>query len=43
VIPFNFSGAGPVGMKRQGLLAAFILDLVFGLALGPSPSAWASD
>lgn len=35
VIPLNFSGAGQVGMKRKGYLAAFILGLVFGVALGP--------
>ncbi len=40
VIPLNFSGTGPVGMKRKGLLAAFILGLVFGLALGPCTFAY---
>ena len=35
VIPMPFSGPGQVGMKRKGLLAAFILGLVFGIALGP--------
>ncbi|MBK9140779.1 MAG: cytochrome C biogenesis protein [Verrucomicrobia bacterium] len=40
VIPLNFSGAGPVGMKRKGLLAAFILGLVFGVALGPCTFAY---
>jgi cytochrome c-type biogenesis protein len=40
VIPLNFSGAGPVGMKRKGLLAAFILGLVFGIALGPCTFAY---
>jgi cytochrome c-type biogenesis protein len=34
VIPLN-PDAGSVGMKRKGLLAAFILGLVFGIALGP--------
>ena len=29
------SGPSQVGMKRRGLLAAFILGLVFGVALGP--------
>src|SRR5665811_597271 len=33
VIPLPFSGAGPVGMKRKGYLAALILGLVFGLSL----------
>lgn len=40
VIPLSFSGAGPVGMKRKGLLAAFILGLVFGIALGPCTFAY---
>ena len=35
VIPMPWSGPGRVGMKRKGLLAAFILGLVFGIALGP--------
>ncbi len=40
VIPLNFSGAGQVGMKRKGLLAAFVLGLVFGIALGPCTFAY---
>ncbi len=40
VIPLNFSGAGPVGMKRKGMLAAFVLGLVFGIALGPCTFAY---
>lgn len=40
VIPTPFSGAGPVGMKRKGYLAAFILGLVFGIALGPCTFAY---
>ncbi len=40
VIPLSFSGAGPVCMKRKGLLAAFILGLVFGIALGPCTFAY---
>ena len=39
-IPLPFSGAGPVGMKRKGYLAAFILGLVFGIALGPCTFAY---
>ena len=35
-----FSGPGQVGMKRKGLLAAFILGLVFGIALGPCTFAY---
>jgi len=40
VIPMPFSGAGPVGMKRKGFLAAFVLGLVFGIALGPCTFAY---
>lgn len=40
VIPLSFSGAGPVGMKRKGYLAAFVLGLVFGVALGPCTFAY---
>ena len=40
VIPLPFSGPGQIGMKRKGLLAAFILGLVFGIALGPCTFAF---
>lgn len=40
VIPMPFSGPGQVSMKRKGLLAAFILGLVFGIALGPCTFAY---
>ena len=40
VIPLPWSGPGQVGMKRKGLLAAFILGLVFGIALGPCTFAY---
>jgi cytochrome c-type biogenesis protein len=40
VIPMPFSGPGQVGMKRKGFLAAFILGLVFGVALGPCTFAY---
>jgi cytochrome c-type biogenesis protein len=40
VIPIPWSGAGQVGMKRKGMLAAFILGLVFGIALGPCTFAY---
>ncbi len=40
VIPMPGSGPGQVGMKRKGLLAAFILGLVFGIALGPCTFAY---
>jgi cytochrome c-type biogenesis protein len=40
VIPMPFSGASQVGMKRKGALAAFILGLVFGIAIGPCTFAY---
>jgi cytochrome c-type biogenesis protein len=40
VIPMPFSGPSQVGMQRKGLLAAFILGLVFGVALGPCTFAF---
>ncbi len=40
VIPMPFSGPGQVNMKRKGALAAFILGLVFGIALGPCTFAY---
>ncbi|MBN1795206.1 MAG: hypothetical protein JW804_00895 [Sedimentisphaerales bacterium] len=40
VIPNPFAGPGQVGMKRKGLLAALILGLVFGIALGPCTFAY---
>ncbi len=40
IIPMPGSGAGRVGMKRKGALAAFILGLVFGIALGPCTFAY---
>jgi cytochrome c-type biogenesis protein len=40
VIPMPFSAPGQVAMKRRGLLAAFILGLVFGIALGPCTFAY---
>ena len=40
VIPMPWSGPGQLGMKRKGLLAAFILGLVFGVALGPCTFAY---
>jgi cytochrome c-type biogenesis protein len=40
VIPIPWSGIGQVGMKRKGMLAAFILGLVFGIALGPCTFAY---
>ena len=40
VIPMPWSGPGQVGMKRKGLVAALILGLVFGIALGPCTFAY---
>jgi len=40
VIPMPWAGPSKVGMKRRGLLAAFILGLVFGVALGPCTFAY---
>jgi len=40
VIPMPWSGPGQIGMKRKGVLAAFILGLVFGIALGPCTFAY---
>src|SRR5512141_2956459 len=40
VIPLSSSGPGQVGMKRKGLVAAFMLGLVFGIALGPCTFAY---
>jgi cytochrome c-type biogenesis protein len=40
VIPAPWTGPGQIGMKRKGLLAALILGLVFGIALGPCTFAY---
>ena len=40
VIPMPWSGPGQVNMKRRGLWAAFVLGLVFGIALGPCTFAY---
>lgn len=40
VIPMPWSGPSQVNMKRRGMLAAFILGLVFGIALGPCTFAF---
>lgn len=40
VIPMPWSGPGQVNMKRKGLMAALILGLVFGVALGPCTFAY---
>lgn len=40
VIPSPFSGPGRIGIKQKGMLAAFLLGLVFGIALGPCTFAY---
>lgn len=40
VIPLPWSGSGPAGPKRKGLLAALVLGLVFGVAVGPCTFAY---
>src|SRR5512136_1819573 len=40
VMPMPWSGPGQVGMKRRGALAAFLLGLIFGIALGPCTFAY---
>jgi cytochrome c-type biogenesis protein len=40
VIPMPWSGPGQIGIKRKGAIAAFILGLVFGIALGPCTFAY---
>lgn len=40
VIPMPWSGPGNIDMKRKGLLAAFILGAIFGIALGPCTFAY---
>jgi cytochrome c-type biogenesis protein len=40
VVPMPWSGPGQVGMKRKGLVAALLLGLIFGIALGPCTFAY---
>ncbi len=40
LVPMPWSGPGRVGMKGKGLLAAFLLGLIFGVALGPCTFAY---
>ncbi len=40
VIPMPWSGPGQVNIQRKGLLAALVLGLVFGVALGPCTFAY---
>jgi cytochrome c-type biogenesis protein len=40
IVPVPWSGPAQVGMKRKGLVAAFLLGLIFGVALGPCTFAF---
>jgi cytochrome c-type biogenesis protein len=40
LVPMPWSGPAQVGMKRKGLLAALLLGLIFGVALGPCTFAF---
>jgi cytochrome c-type biogenesis protein len=40
IIPMPWSGPGNIGLKRKGILAAFILGFIFGVALGPCTFAY---
>ena len=40
IIPLPGSGPGKINMKQRGTAAAFILGLVFGIALGPCTFAY---
>ena len=40
VISMPWAGPGQVGLKRKGMLAAFVLGLLFGIALGPCTFAY---
>ena len=40
VIPMPWSGPAQIGTQRRGLIAAFLLGLVFGVAVGPCTFAY---
>jgi cytochrome c-type biogenesis protein len=40
IMPIPWSGFGGAGVKRRGFLAAFLLGLIFGIALGPCTFAF---
>jgi cytochrome c-type biogenesis protein len=40
LIPMPWSGPSSMGLKRKGLVAAFLLGLIFGIALGPCTFAY---
>jgi len=40
ILPMPWSSPGRIGLKRKGMLAAFFLGLIFGVALGPCSFAF---
>jgi cytochrome c-type biogenesis protein len=40
IIRFDFPGIGQLKFKKKGVLAAFVLGLIFGIALGPCTFAY---
>jgi cytochrome c-type biogenesis protein len=40
IVPLPWSGPGQIGIKRKGLLPAFLLGLIFGIAIGPCTFAY---
>ncbi len=40
IITLPWSGPGQISMKRKGMLAAFVLGLIFGIAIGPCTFAY---
>jgi cytochrome c-type biogenesis protein len=40
IIRFDFPGIGQLKFKKKGVLAAFVLGLIFGIALGPCTFAF---
>lgn len=40
IVPLRFSGIGHIKSKKKGPLAAFVLGLIFGIALGPCTFAF---
>ena len=40
IIPLPFKGADASGFKHRGLIASFVLGLIFGIALGPCTFAY---
>jgi cytochrome c-type biogenesis protein len=40
VVSLPWSGPGQIGIKRKGLLPAFVLGLIFGVAIGPCTFAY---